>query len=59
MGAPRNISKGLVNGNSLDQRGEIIQHIDGSIAQPLVILEIRQRSVVDTAHGPAILTYRY
>jgi hypothetical protein len=40
VGAPRNIGKGLVDGNSLNERGEIIQHVDGSIAQPLVILEM-------------------
>jgi hypothetical protein len=40
VGATRNVSKGLVNGNPLDERGEIIQHIDRSIAEPLVILEM-------------------
>src|SRR5262252_166954 len=40
VGAPRNVSKGLVDGNPFDERGEIIEHIDGSIAQPLVILEM-------------------
>src|SRR6516162_3124087 len=40
VGAPRNISKGLVDGNPLDERSVIIENIDGSIAQPLVILEM-------------------
>jgi hypothetical protein len=40
VGAPRNVSKGLVNGNPFDERSEIIEHIDGGIAQPLVILEM-------------------
>src|SRR5262249_12794142 len=39
-GCTRNVSKGLVDGNSLDERSEIIEHIDGSITQPLVILEM-------------------
>jgi len=40
VGAPRNVSKGLVDGNPFDERSKIIEHIDGSVAQPLVILEI-------------------
>jgi hypothetical protein len=40
VGAPRNVSKGLIDGNPFDERGEIIEHIDGGIAQPLVILEM-------------------
>jgi hypothetical protein len=40
VGASRNVGKGLVDGNSFDERSEIIKHIDGSIAQPLVILEM-------------------
>src|SRR5262245_19106431 len=40
VGAPRNVSKGLVDGNPLDERSKIIEHIDGSIAQPLVIVEM-------------------
>ena len=40
MGAPRDVGKGLVDGNPLDQRREIIEHVDGSITQPLVILEM-------------------
>src|SRR6516164_9291310 len=40
VGAPRDVSKGLIDGNPLDERSEIIEHIDGSIAQPLVILEM-------------------
>src|SRR5262249_38530113 len=40
VGASRNVSKGLVDGNPFDERSEIIKHIDGSIAQPLVIVEM-------------------
>jgi hypothetical protein len=40
VGVSRNVSKGLVDGNSFDERSEIIKHIDGSIAQPLVILKM-------------------
>src|SRR5262245_15824668 len=40
VGAPHNVSKGLVDGNPFDERGEIIEHSDGSIAQPLVVLEM-------------------
>jgi hypothetical protein len=40
MGAAREIGEGLVNGDSLDQRREIVQHIDGGIAQALIILEM-------------------
>src|SRR5215831_9675386 len=38
--APHNVSKGLVDGNPFDERSEIVEHIDGSIAQPLVIVEM-------------------
>src|SRR5262249_40151368 len=40
LGAPRNLSKSFVDGNPFDERSEIIEHIDGGIAQPLVILEM-------------------
>src|SRR5271166_936849 len=40
VGASRNVSKGLVDGNAFHERSEIIEHIDGSIAQPLVIPEM-------------------
>src|SRR6266446_6577769 len=40
MGATRHIRKGLIDGNSLDQGREIIEHVDGGIAQPLVVLEM-------------------
>src|SRR5262245_65446965 len=40
VGAPHNVSKGLVDGNPFDERSEIIKHIDGSIAQSLVIVEM-------------------
>ena len=40
MRGASNVSKGLVNGNSFDERGEVIEHRDGGIAQPLVVLEV-------------------
>src|SRR6516164_7834672 len=40
VSAPRNVSKGLVDGNPFDKRGKIIEHIDGSITQPPIILEM-------------------
>jgi hypothetical protein len=40
MGAAGDVGKRLVDGNSLDQRREIIEHVDGGIAQPLIILEM-------------------
>ena len=40
MGAARDVGKGLVDGNPLDERCEIIEHVYGSITQPLVILEM-------------------
>ena len=40
MGAPRDVGKGLVDGNPFDERREIVEHVDGSIAQPLVLLEM-------------------
>src|SRR5437016_12400071 len=40
MGAARDVGKGLVDGNPLDQRREIVDHLDSGIAQPLVVLEM-------------------
>src|SRR5215468_3786364 len=40
MGAPRDIGESLVDGNSLDERRKIVEHIDGGIAQPLIIPEM-------------------
>ena len=40
MGAARDVGKGLVDGNPLDERREIVEHVDGRIAQPLVVLEM-------------------
>src|SRR5262245_46883777 len=40
MGAARDIGEGLVDGNSLDEGREIVQHLDDGIAQPLVLLEM-------------------
>src|SRR5262249_52880709 len=40
VGAPHNVGKCLVDGNAFDQRSEIIEHVDGSITQPLVFLEM-------------------
>jgi len=39
-GASRDIGKRLVDGNPLDEGREIIDHLDGGIAQPLVVLEM-------------------
>src|SRR5947209_12708518 len=40
MGAARHVGKGLIDGDSLDEGREIMEHIDGGIAQPLVVLEM-------------------
>ena len=40
MGAASNVGKGLVDGDPLDEGREVIEHRDGGIAQPLVILEV-------------------
>src|SRR5262249_50381288 len=40
VGAPHNVSKGLVDGNPFNERSEIIEHIDGSTAQPRVIMKM-------------------
>src|SRR4029077_13911204 len=40
MRAARNIGKRLVDGDPLDKGREVIEHRDGGIAQPLVILEV-------------------
>ena len=40
MGAARDVGKGLVDGNTLDEGREIADHFDGGVAQPLVFLEM-------------------
>jgi hypothetical protein len=40
MFGPRNIGKGLVDGDALDERREVAQHPDGGIAQALIVLEM-------------------
>ena len=40
MGAARDVGKGLVDGNPLDEGREIADHLDGGVAQPLVFLEM-------------------
>ena len=40
MSAPHNVSKGFIDGNPFDKRSEVIEHIEGSIAQSLIILEM-------------------
>src|SRR6476660_4243335 len=40
MCAARNVGESLVDRNPLDQRGEIIEHTDRSITQPLVLFEM-------------------
>ena len=38
MGAACDVGKGLVDGNPFDEGREIVDHLDGGIAQPLVLL---------------------
>ena len=40
MGAARDVGKGLIDGNPLDEGREIAEHLDGGVAQPLVLLEM-------------------
>ena len=40
MGAARNVGKRLVDGNPLDEGREIADHLDGGVAEPLVVLEM-------------------
>src|SRR5882757_10966915 len=40
MGAARYVGKGLIDGDPLDERREITDHLDGGVAQPLVVLEM-------------------
>ena len=40
MGAPGNVGEGLVDGDALDERREIVEDLDGGVAQPLVFLEM-------------------
>ena len=40
MGAARDVGEGLVDGNPLHQRREIVEHVDGRIAQSLVLVEM-------------------
>jgi hypothetical protein len=40
MGATRDIGEGFVDGDSFDERREIIKHVDGRIAKPLILLEM-------------------
>src|SRR5882757_9658652 len=40
MGAARYVGKGLIDGATLDERREITDHLDGGVAQPLVVLEM-------------------
>jgi len=40
MDGTRDVGKRLVNGNPLDERGEIAQHLDGGVAQAFVVLEM-------------------
>src|SRR5262249_23802541 len=40
VSTPGNVGKSLVDGNPLDERGEVVEHVDRSIAQPLVITEM-------------------
>ncbi len=40
VSAPCNVSKGLVDRNPLDERSKIAEHGDGSIAEPLIVVEM-------------------
>ena len=40
MGAARDVGKGLVDGDPLDEGREIAEHLDGGVAQPLVVPEM-------------------
>jgi hypothetical protein len=40
MGAPRDVGEGLIDRDSLNERRKIIEHVDGGIAQPLVVPEM-------------------
>ena len=40
MGAAGNIGKSFVDGNALDQRGEIVENVDDRIAEPLVVAKM-------------------
>src|SRR5438105_15501811 len=40
MGAARDVGKGLVDGNPLDEGREIVDDLNGGIAQPLVVAEM-------------------
>ena len=40
MGAARNVGKGLIDGNPLNEGRKIINYLDGRIAQPPVFLEM-------------------
>src|SRR5260221_6054439 len=40
MRAPGDVGEALVDENRLDQRREIVEHVDSGIAEPLVLLEM-------------------
>src|SRR5262249_25891082 len=40
MGAAGDIGEGFVDGDSFDEGREIIKHVDGRIAKPLIVLEM-------------------
>ena len=40
MCAARDIGERLVDGDALDQGREIVEHVDGGIAEPLIVLEM-------------------
>ena len=40
MRAPGNIGEGFVDGDALDQRGEIVEHRDDRVAEPLVVAKM-------------------
>src|SRR5262245_28073200 len=40
MRAARHIGEGLVDGDALDEGRVIVEHVDGGIAKPLIVLEM-------------------
>ncbi|ESW64867.1 hypothetical protein X771_24470 [Mesorhizobium sp. LSJC277A00] len=40
MRAAGDVGKGFIDGNPLDQRREIVEHLDGGVAQPLIVGEM-------------------
>ena len=54
MRAARDVGERLVDGDALDQRREVAQHLDGGVAQPLILLEMAadENQLADKARAP-------